>query len=497
MKLHTLLQSLDIVQQFNAEDISVTGIAYHSKKVVEGNVFVCIRGYKVDGHQFLAHAVENGAKAAIVEEMNESISIPQYVVKNSRNALAKLSAAYYDEPSKKLQMIGITATNGKTTSSYMTNAILEKHHLITGLIGTIKVKIGDEFYPSDLTTPESLDLQYYLNEMVEKDVTHVMMEVSSAAQEMHRVDAVDYDIVTLNNINREHIDTHGTFENYVHTKTKLIKEAKQDSIALLNLDCAYTEQLMSETEATPITFSITDRKGHVCCKNLDLSTGRAKFTVEILKPIYWKNELIILPSEFDIQLAIPGLHSVSNSMIAIIISLLNGVPVGVIQDVLKQFEGVDRRFEFIYENGPVIIDDHFANPGNIDVTLETLSLMDYEDLHVIYAIRGQRGETVNRENAETVIKWAKKLQLDKIVVTESVAHVTERDEVTAGERDSFIQVMNEANIDVVLFKDLEEAIQYSVKQTKVKDLLLLAGCQGMDMGGEIAISAIQSAKMNI
>lgn len=497
MELIKLLQGIDIISAYKSEEIQVTGVSYHSGNVLEGHVFVCIRGYQVDGHKYLQNAVDNGAKVAIVEEINKSINIPQYLVENSRVALAEISSTFYDHPSKKMKMIGITATNGKTTTAYMTKAILEEHKIKTGIIGTINIKMGDKIIPSNLTTPESLELQYYLNEMFDSKVSHVIMEVSSAAQEMHRVQSVDYDIVTLNNINREHIDTHGSFESYVNMKTKLIKNAQPGSIAVLNLDCLYTEDLIKQTKAMPITFSVDKRQGHLYCKNLDLSTGRAKFTIEILKPIYKQDELIISPSEFDIELSIPGLHSVSNSIVSIIIGLLNKVPISTIQTALNNFTGVNRRFEFIYEKGPVIIDDHFANPGNIDVTLETISLMEHEKFHLIYAIRGQRGATVNRENAETLLKWVNKLGLDEIVVTESVCHVTSRDLVTEEETLGFTEVLEGNGIKVIQFKELPEAINYSLSKVGLNDLLLLAGCQGMDEAAEIALKELESKTINI
>src|SRR5699024_8446383 len=175
---------------------------------------------------------------AIVQEINEDIDVPQFMVENSRQALAQISAAFYHEPSTKMQMIGITATNGKTTTSYMVNSILEDYGLQTGLVGTIKAKIGDSYIPSTLTTPESLELQKYFHEMNEVNTSHAIMEVSSAAQEVNRVDMIDFDIVTLNNIYREHIDTHGSFERYIDVKTRFIKNAKQGSVAVLNLDCS-------------------------------------------------------------------------------------------------------------------------------------------------------------------------------------------------------------------------------------------------------------------
>ena len=252
--LAELIKSIEVIGMRNEKEVNISGISYHSKSVMEGHLFVCIHGFKADGHKYLKEAVENGAAAAVVEEFQQDVPVPQYLVKNSRSALAQLSAEYYRNPSKELKMIGITATNGKTTTSFMTNAILKNNGFNTGLIGTVAVKYGDTLIPSELTTPESLDLQHHLRQMADCSVTHVVMEVSSVALDMHRVDKVDYDIVTLNNISREHIDLHGSFDEYVRAKSALIRNAGENSMAVLNLDCPRAASLAGETKAQVITF---------------------------------------------------------------------------------------------------------------------------------------------------------------------------------------------------------------------------------------------------
>lgn len=490
MRLTQLLNSIKVLKRSNDKDIDIKGVAYHSQKVSEGFLFVCVKGYKTDGHKYLSQAVENGAVAAIVEEFQEGVEVPQYVVENCRIALAQLGAAFYNNPSNAMKVIGVTATNGKTTTSYMINSILEVHGLKTGLVGTVKVKVDDDMsIPSILTTPESLDLQYYFAEMVKRQVSHVTMEVSSSALELHRVEGVDYDIVTLNNVSREHIDTHGSFERYFEVKSSLIRNASENSYAILNLDCPYSASLVNKTKARTITFGLNSEEGHLHCKNLDLTTGRGKFTVEILKA-FKVNDKEYLPSEFNIELSVPGLHSVYNSMMAIAVALLCEVPIETIQYALKNFAGVERRFEFIFEDDIKIIDDHFANPGNINVTLQTLGYMEYKNLHLVYAIRGERGTTVNRDNSESIVKWAPKLGLNEIIATKSVSHVTSKDRVTDDELKVFQEVMSNAGIKVNLYNELTDAISYALAIAQKGDLILLAGCQGMDYGAEIALTQI-------
>ncbi|MBM7567482.1 Mur ligase family protein [Paenibacillus sacheonensis] len=495
-QLQQLLQETTVTEAYQAGDIEVTGISYHSQKVLPGELFVCITGYSTDGHRYLGDAVARGAVAAVVERIQPAINVPQYVVPNSRIAMAQLASAFYGHPADRMKMIGITATNGKTSTTYMTNAILEQHGFKTGMIGTVVIKIDEERIPSELTTPESLDLQAYLKQMADRGVTHVSMEVSSAAQETHRVESVGYDIVCFNNLSREHIDSHGTFENYFAAKSRLIREAGENSCAVLNLDDGYAASLVTQTRAKVVTFSMQSREGTLHCKDLDLSTGRAKFTVEILKPIQADGGAVIEPGEFRVELRIPGLHSVYNSMAAIAIALLCGVSVATIQETLRTFGGVERRFEFIHEDAFTIIDDHFANPGNIDVTLETLRYMDYENFHLVYAIRGARGPIINRENAESIVKWLNRLEKRELIATRSQSHVNNHNTVSDEEVDVFLDVMNEAGIEVKLYSELPEAIATALSQAQRGDLILLAGCQGMDPGAEIALGLLANEGSN-
>ena len=260
---------------------------------------------------------------------------------------------------------------------------------------------------------------------------------------------------------------------------------------MLNLDDPYSSSLMNETRAKVVTLGVKSREGHLYCKDLDLSTGRAKFTLQVLKPFLASDGSEIAVGEFKVSLAVPGLHSVYNAMVAIGIALLCGVPVQVIQQTLRTFGGVERRFQFIYEGDFTMIDDHFANPGNINVTLETLRYMNFERLRLVYAIRGERGPTVNRENAEAIVEWLRRLEVGEIIATRSVSHVTAKDYVTDEEVGVFMETMVEAGIQVRLYDELPDAISDAISHVGHGDLLLLAGCQGMDPGAEIALKLLK------
>ncbi len=491
MKNIKLLNAIEILEKMPGTAEPITGIAYHSDLVKNGDLFVCIRGYKTDGHLYLKNAADNGAVAAVVEEFVEGAGITQYRVSDSRLALASLADTFYDHPSRKFKLTGITATNGKTTTTYMTNAILEAHGLKTGMIGTVVVKTGDIIRPAELTTPESLDLQRYFSDMVGQNVTHAVMEVSSSGLELKRVGSTDFNIVVVNNISREHIDLHGSFEAYFNAKASLVRNALENQWAVLNLDCPYSATLVAETKAKIITYGLKNRNADCLVNSLDLSSGRACFEVDISKP---KQAGLFAgqPNSFKVELSVLGLHSVYNAMAAIMVAILHNIPAATVIKALKEFRGVERRFELIFEENYRVIDDHFANSGNIHVTLETLKMMDYKKLHLVYAIRGSRGVTVNRENAEAIAHWVPLLGVDKVIATTSSSHVGEKDIVTKDELKVFETVMHEAGITAEVFSELPAAIACGLNATEPGDVLLLAGCQGMDFGATVCLEQIST-----
>ncbi len=494
MKLERILRGINIIDKINfIEDMDIKGVANHTDDIKEEFLYVAIKGYITDGHKYIKKAIENGAGIAVVEDFIMDIDIPQIKVGNTREALSKLSDNFYKSPSKDLRMIGVTATNGKTTTTYMLDKIFEKAGIKSGLIGSVVMKMGDETIPSLLTTPESVDLQRNLSIMKEKGIEQVAMETSSSALELYRVNDVDFDIVALNNLSREHIDQHGTFEKYWAAKSSFIKNAKSSAYAVLNLDDEYSTSLIDKTKARVITYSLTRKEGNVYCKDLKLEKGRAEFTVVINEPFRSLGGNLI-EGKFDIVLGVPGYHSVANSMSAIAISLIDDLSISDIKLGLKEFSGVERRFKYLYEDDFVIIDDHFANKGNINVTLETLKHMKYKNFHLLYAIRGSRGVTVNRENAETIAGWKDRLGIKKIIATKSVGNVTEKDIVLREEEEVFNEIMKKSNIEVILFEGLREAIDYSLEEVEEGDIIMLAGCQGMDPGAKIALELLKEKR---
>ncbi len=494
MRLKNLLKDVEVLDSnFDLDlflDKDYKLVTHHTDDVCEESIFVAIKGYVTDGHKFVKKAKELGASLCVVEDYQD-VNINQIRVKNSRIALADISNNFYNEPSKKMNMIGITATNGKTTTAFMVESVLKEDKRNTGMIGTVFTRYRDVMIPSILTTPESVVLQRYLDDMSKKGITDVVMEVSSSAQELYRNRDIDFDFVTFNNLGREHIDQHGSFENYFRYKSRLIRHAKEDAVAILNFDSDMIKDLASKTKAQVLSYSLKNMDNDFGLTDLDLSTGKGEFTFHVNRDIKINNTEIKKQS-FKIELGSVGYSSVMNSIVAIIIGLCLNISTDTIKRALKNFAGVERRFELIYDEKFKILDDHFANENNIDATMKTLKEMDYSNLNILYAIRGGRGVEVNREIAEKMVYWIKKLKPKRLTATLSKDVVTWKDEVSDNELNIFKNIMAENNIECKIFENLDEAVNDSINYLSDDDILLLAGCQGMDKAAKFVKSRLLS-----
>lgn len=483
MILKKLLDGIEILDRKGDIDVNldIPHIVNDSREIGEGDIFVAMKGVLVDGHDYIKKAKDNGAVLAVVDHLTED-DIPQIVVENPRMALADLACTFYNHPSKELKVFGVTATNGKTSTAYMIRDIFKEAGYEVGVVGTVEVQYKDVSIPSILTTPESIHLQKHLRDMVDAGIEVVVMEVSSSAQELYRSRGIDYDIVSFNNISEEHLEQHGTFENYFHFKSRLIRHADEKTAVILNIDAPLIEGLIEKTKGDVLTAGI-EKEASIGIEDIDLSTGFAKFNYVVKQAHHssrWNLDPVVLP----IELEVAGYHSVLNAMIAITYGLLEGVDGATIQKALRNFSGVERRFELIYNKEYMILDDHFANEKNIAVTLETLCQMDYKNLHVLYAVRGGRGAALNRDNALEMVKWMDKLPLKTFYATRSEEVVSSKDVVTDSELAAFSEVMKEAGYDVPVVDDLKSAIAKVWDKVGEHDVFLLAGCQGMDHGAK-------------
>lgn len=320
MKLCELYSCLKEHKSSDFAEREVYGITHDSRKVKEGYLFVAIRGYKVDGHDYVIRAIEKGATALVVDKKIETVSsIPQIVVPDTRYALAAMSSRFYGEPSSQMTVVGVTGTNGKTTTSYFTKSIIEASGSEAGLIGTIQYQIGKRVIPAQETTPESVEIQRYLAEMLKSGIKYAVIEASSHALSQHRVEGVRFSSAIFTNLSVEHLDYHANIQNYRAEKLKLVKGLDTEAFAILNADHNASKHFAECTRAQVVWYGIKKKNADVTAETIQIDVDKTRF---LLNSSWGK---------IDITLNLVGKHNVYNALAA----AANGLTLGFKIDAIK------------------------------------------------------------------------------------------------------------------------------------------------------------------
>src|SRR5881392_4154572 len=263
MQLKTLLSATAVRQIIGTLDRTVENIAYDSRRVQRNGMFVALRGEKSDGHEFIGQAIEKGASVIVAEREEQNPRATCLVVDNTRTALADFAATFYGQPERKLKLAAVTGTNGKTTTTFLIKHICENAGLRCGLIGTVRYEIGERMLPAIRTTPESLDLQELLAQIVNAGCKAAAMEVSSHAVAQGRIRGLEWDVAVFTNLTQDHLDFHGTIDNYYAAKAKLFhslaeQKKKRKPVAVVNIDDRYGERLVGEInrKLTVVTYGM-------------------------------------------------------------------------------------------------------------------------------------------------------------------------------------------------------------------------------------------------
>src|SRR6202043_1248621 len=266
MHLKTLLASIPVREIVGPPDRTVESIAYDSRRVQRNGCFVALRGEKSDGHDFIGQAIEKGAEVIVAERPEKYSRATCVVVENTRTAMADLAATFYGFPARKLKMAGVTGTNGKTTTTFLIKHICEKAGLRCGLIGTVRYEIAERILPAPRTTPESLDIEELLAQMSNAGCRAAAMEVSSHALAQHRTRGLEWDVAVFTNLTQDHLDFHGTMENYFEAKVSLFtglagQKQKTKPIAIVNIDDRYGQQLLRRIDksVSVVTYGMGSR----------------------------------------------------------------------------------------------------------------------------------------------------------------------------------------------------------------------------------------------
>ncbi|MGE4214022.1 MAG: UDP-N-acetylmuramoyl-L-alanyl-D-glutamate--2,6-diaminopimelate ligase [Anaerotignaceae bacterium] len=452
MKLSAVMKNIDYMVLQGNDDIEIKKIAYDSRQVEDNDVFVCISGFKVDGHNFASGAVEKGAKVVIVEkDLNLPKEVTVLKVENNRIALAQMGANYYDEPSKKMNLIGVTGTNGKTSTTYIIKSVLDMIGHKVGIIGTIENRIGDEVIHTERTTPESLEVQKLFCNMYEEAVTDIVMEVSSHALDLHRVDCCDFDIAIFTNLTQDHLDYHKTMENYKLAKAMLFERTNK---AVINIDDPAGEYMISVSKGKVITTAIE--------KNADLKAEKIKITADGVSFV-----LDYKGKEYPVHLNIPGKFSIYNALGSIGSCLFMGIPMETIIEGIGKIAGVKGRFQSIKSpKGANAVVDYAHTPDSLENILKTAKEFVEGRIITVFGCGGDRDRTKRPIMGEIAGKLS-----DYCIITSDNPRSEEPNAIILDVEEG----TKRTNCPYVKIVDRREAIFTAVKMSKKGDLVVVAG----------------------
>ena len=385
MQLKTLAGAIPVRQVIGPLDRTVESIAYDSRRVQRNGLFVALRGEKNDGHEFIGQAIENGASVIVAEREEKNPRATCLLVENTRPALADLAATFYGLPARRLKLAAVTGTNGKTTTTFLIKHICEKAGLRCGLIGTVRYEIGERVLPAARTTPESLDLQELLAQIANAGCRAAAMEVSSHALTQERVRGLEWDVAVFTNLTQDHLDYHGTMENYFESKAKLFvqlarQQKKRKPVAVVNMDDHYGEQLLDKIgkKISVITFGMGVR-ADFRASNYRMEFGGTSYQLDARGKSY----LVRLP--------LIGRFNVANSMAAL--AAANALGLNLREAVLSLGKSpqVPGRLEMVPAKRKFqVFVDYAHTPDALLNVLKTLRQLEPGRLIVVFGCGGDR-----------------------------------------------------------------------------------------------------------
>lgn len=452
MKLNDLLKNLEVVE-INADlGQDIGGISYDSRKTKPNDAFFAIVGFESDGHRFIPMAADKGAAVVICQNAPET-DIPYVIVKDSRLSLAIASRDFFGNPAGQMKVVGITGTNGKTTTTYLLKHMLEsKLGAKVGLIGTNGNMIGDEFIHSERTTPESYELQLLFREMLDAGCTHVVMEVSSHSLYLNRVAGIDYDIGVFTNLTQDHLDFHKTMEEYAKAKAVLFSMCKD---GCMNMDDAWFDNISKDTKCRVFTYSTENENASLCARNIKLSAAGVCFdavTAEDCEPV---------------KLAIPGKFSVYNALGVIACGLKLGMSLKDCAEAMAEAHGVKGRMEIVPTDGSyTILIDYAHTPDALENALKALRSNDDGRLVVLFGCGGDRDRTKRPIMGRIAAENA-----DFVIVTSDNPRTEEPEEII----NEILGGMQESKTPFEVICDRVEAIRWAIDNHEENDVILLAG----------------------
>ena len=462
--LKDIISTLDVQQVQGNQNVSIQDITADSRAVKPNSLFIALDGATVDGHNYIDKAVDAGAVAVIV---SKPVTVPADVcvitVDDTRQAMMVCVPYFFDYPANRMRMVGVTGTNGKTTTTHMIRHILKAQGFKVGVIGTVHIMIGDTSYPIHNTTPDVVDLQHILHQMVQENVEYCVMEVSSHALALGRVSGVEFDTAVFTNLTQDHLDFHKTFENYLAAKCKLFEQVsapnqvKDNKGAVINIDDSYGYRVMEKTTAPTITYS-TLGKGTLNASDVHMSTKNSQYTVN------YKGE------SYPVSMNTTGLFNVYNTLAAIGACLQEGISMEAIDTALKTFSSVPGRFELIEEGQDfAVVVDYAHTPDGLQNILETAKAIKENRIIIVFGCGGNRDATKRPIMGRIAAEYG-----DKIYVTSDNPRTEDPVQIVKDVEVGVKEALREGTSYEVIV-DRREAINHAIHDAKAGDIVIIAG----------------------
>lgn len=457
MRLHTMLEVLPFFTVQGEGDPSISNIVNHHKDVKKGDLFICINGLEIDSHSLVMEAERNGA-AAVLAEKEVKTGLPVVIVPDTRKAMAILSDYFFKQPSHRLLLVGVTGTNGKTTTTHLIEQIYAGSGLTTGLIGTLHIKVGEVLQKSRNTTPDSLTLQRTFKDFVDKGVQSAIMEVSSHALDQGRVHGCDFDIAVFTNLTQDHLDYHRSMDEYRNAKGMLFSQLgntyfkKSPKYAIINRDDEAADYYIKSTAAHVFTYGLTE-EADFYAKDISLRASGTSFTM--MTPFGTEK----------LSISIPGLFNVYNALAAVASSSAAGIPLAESARILSAATGVRGRFETISAGQEFsVIVDYAHTPDGLKNVLETIRSITKGKIIVIVGCGGDRDKIKRPIMAEIACEYG-----DFAIFTSDNPR---------GEDPMQILKDMESGVfgkEYVMIEDRKEAIRRGIAMASGDDVVLIAG----------------------
>jgi len=456
VKIKPLLNSLGGFGYSGVDDFEVGGISCNSKLIEKNYIFVAIKGTHEDGNRFIDEAIRKGAKAIIIESnarsIKQSTTLPFIKVKDTRWALAQLCAEFYGKPSSRIKVIGVTGTNGKTSVTYLIEALLKESGASPSVIGTINYRFKDKTLPSKNTTPGPVEIESMLAEMLKEGISYCLMEVSSHALDQDRVGGINFHSAIFTNLTQDHLDYHRTLKNYFESKAKLFRNMSAHSFVIINNDDVFGRKIKKLTKAKIITYGL-EKDAQIIARNIKCDCQHTEF------------KLVSLGGELNVTTRLIGRHNIYNILASVAWAEQEGISPSAIRSAVGNFRGVPGRLERVESDTNFSIFIDYAHTEDaLKNILATLRQVCGKRIITVFGCGGDRDKTKRPKMGKVATQLS-----DYVIITSDNPRSEDPRAIIEGIR----QGIRKTNFEVILERD--QAIKKALSLARAHDVVLIAG----------------------